>query len=95
MKDKNLFCQFAHSYVCPCLFGGFGGTPFSREKMAVLLKGYMDQMKYLVHSGRYEREDFTVVLQPAFTNLELFTTVDARTGKQVKNTKKNKICFHS
>jgi len=35
-------------------------------------------------SFRYERDDFTVVIQPAFTNIGLFTSPDKKTGKQVK-----------
>ena len=79
MYDKHPFCHIAHAWVCPCLFGdmdpffgGFGGTPLSRSEMKRLLSGYMHQMYKLVNSGRYEKEDFTVVIQPAFTNLNLF-----------------------
>ena len=53
MFNKPPFCYLAHSYVCPCLFGGFGGTPLSREEMEKLLKGYMDEMYKLIKSGRY------------------------------------------
>lgn len=52
MFDKPPFCYLAHSYVCPCLFGGFGGTPLSRGAMERLLKGYMDEMYKLINSGR-------------------------------------------
>jgi len=83
MFNKPLFCYLAHSYVCPCLFGGFGGTPLTREQMDKLLKGYMYKMSNLINSGRYERDDFTVVIQPAFTNIGLFTSPDKKTGKQV------------
>lgn len=83
MFDKPPFCYLAHSYVCPCLFGGFGGTPLSRGAMERLLKGYMDEMYKLINSGRYERDDFTVVIQPAFTEIGLFTNKSPKTGKQV------------
>ena len=33
--------------------------------------------------SRYERDDFTVVIQPAFTNIGLFTSTQPKTGKQV------------
>ena len=39
--------------------------------MSRLLHGYMEEVSSLIESGRYEREDFTVVIQPAFTNLSL------------------------
>lgn len=52
MFNKPLFCYLAHSYVCPCLFGGFGGTPLTREQMDKLLKGYMYKMSNLINSGR-------------------------------------------
>ena len=79
MYDKHPLCHIAHAWVCPCLFGdmdpvfgGFGGTPLSKNEMKRLLSGYMDLMYKLVNSGRYEKEDFTVVIQPAFTDLSLF-----------------------
>ena len=34
MKDKPPFCYLAHRWVCPCLFGGFGGQPLTRQQMA-------------------------------------------------------------
>ena len=99
MFNKPPFCYLAHSYVCPCLFGGFGGTPLSREGMESLLKGYMDEMYKLINSGRYdtlglenvipqhltrhERDNFTVVIQPAFTEIGLFYTPEPKTGRQV------------
>ena len=69
-------------------FNGFGGKALTRNQMKHLLSGYMEQMYTLVNSGRsfvkeinlnsnililrYEKDDFTVVIQPAFTNLNLF-----------------------
>ena len=41
--------------------------------MSGLLHGYMEEVSTLIDSGRYERDDFTVVIQPAFTNLNLFS----------------------
>ena len=41
--------------------------------MSSLLHGYMEEVSALIDSGRYERDDFTVVIQPAFTNLNLFS----------------------
>ena len=73
MFDKHPFCRLAHRWVCPCLYGGFGGTPLTRDQMSSLLHGYMKEVQLLIDSARYETEDFTVVIQPAFTNLELFT----------------------
>ena len=32
---------------------------------------------------RYERNDFTVVIQPAFNNIQLFKVTDQHTGRQV------------
>lgn len=72
MYDKHPFCHLGHAWVCPCLYGGFGGTPLSRGEMQKLLSGYMQEMYKLINSGRYEKDDFTVVIQPAFTNLSLF-----------------------
>ena len=72
MYDKHPFCHLAHRYVCPCLYGGFGGKPFTREQMSSLLRGYISEVQALIDSGRYERDSFTVVLQPAFTQLDLF-----------------------
>ena len=54
MFNKPPFCYLAHSYVCPCLFGGFCGTPLSGEGMESLLKVYMEEMYKLISSGRYE-----------------------------------------
>ena len=73
MYDKHPFCHIAHRWVCPCLYGGFGGTPLTRDQMSRLLHGYMEEVSTLIDSGRYERDDFTVVIQPAFTNLNLFS----------------------
>ena len=73
MYDKHPFCHIAHRWVCPCLYGGFGGTPLTRDQMSGLLHGYMEEVSTLIDSGRYERDDFTVVIQPAFTNLNLFS----------------------
>lgn len=80
MYDKHPICHIAHAWICPCLFGGkeypyfntFGGSPLSKKQFQNLLQGYMREMYNLLRSGRYERDDFTVVLQPAFTDLDLF-----------------------
>lgn len=82
MADKPPFCYISHPYVCPCLYTwpkgipAFGGIPLGREGMRSLQRGYVEELERLINSGRYERPDFTVVVQPAFTELELFKRRD-------------------
>jgi len=88
MTDKHPFCYISHPYVCPCLYGAGkaiwgGGTPLGREGMRRLQMGYVWELHNLVDTGRYERKDFTVVIQPAFTDLELFMRPDKRGKRQV------------
>jgi len=85
MTDKPPFCYFSHPYVCPCLYGGFGGTPLGREGMRSLQRGYVWELNNLVDSGRYETKDFTVVIQPAFTELDLFKRFDKKSQRQVND----------
>jgi len=82
LKDLSPACLFAVPYVCPCVHGGFGGKPFSRKEMQRLLNGYLKEMKYLINTNRYEREDFTVVIQPAFVNIKPFYSYSKVQRKQ-------------
>jgi len=88
MADKHPFCYISHPYVCPCLYGAGksiwgGGSPLGREGMRRLQMGYVWELRSLIESGRYERKDFTVVIQPAFTDLELFMRPGKKGKRQV------------
>ena len=65
-------------------FNSFGGDPLGEEEMRWLQRGYVRELHTLVDSGRwidllkpspvlyrYERKDFTVVIQPAFTDVRM------------------------
>jgi len=83
VKNLSPSCVFAVPYVCPCLHGGFGGNPLTRKEMTDLQNGYIDVIYKLVNSNRYEKDDFTVVIQPAFTRINLFTKFSRKYNKQI------------
>jgi len=84
MKDKSPFCTtIAMPWVCSCLYPSLfpAYPPLGRSGMRRLQKGYMNQLEDVIKTGRFERNDFTVVTQPAFTNFKLFTKLDEKNQK--------------
>jgi len=76
-------CEISVPFVCPCLFGGYGSNGMTRDKFIAIQKGYVDELYELVNSNRYEREDFTVVIQPSFAKASLYQKYSRRLRKKV------------
>ncbi|XP_067649229.1 phospholipase B1, membrane-associated-like isoform X2 [Haliotis asinina] len=64
--STGFFCSFVHALVCDC-----GDNRNNAGYLRDLAHAYQNELSTLVASGRYDtRDDFTVVLQPFFTNTE-------------------------
>lgn len=63
------FC-IAYRFLCDC--GAFPKDEAAKQELQALSKAYRDGLTDLVNTGRYDtREDFTVVIQPFFTNTDI------------------------
>jgi len=72
LLDKPAHCYPLHWYLCPCLFDPKFSNKLSKPQMKKVLSAYMNQLKNLLASGRYDTStDFTVVLQPSLVNGDL------------------------
>ncbi|KAK3108324.1 hypothetical protein FSP39_005629, partial [Pinctada imbricata] len=62
--DGGFICNLAHNIVCDC-----GHNKANMQMLGNVAIQYQNELEKLVLSGRYDtRDDFTVVLQPFFTN---------------------------
>eukprot|EP00731_Ephydatia_muelleri_P038256 Em0695g2a len=60
-KLRGLWCDLVHSFVCKC------GTTGSEADVAMTKQAatdYRTALEDLINTGRYEADDFTVVIQP-------------------------------
>jgi len=61
------FCNAVHLFVCNCI--AFPSSPAALQEVTAAKNRYQQGLKDLVASGKYDtREDFTVVLQPFYTD---------------------------
>jgi phospholipase B1 len=74
MTDDTGWCDFMHEQFCSCVMNEDG-----RAEIRDVQLGYYYGMKELIDSGRYEKDDFTVVLQPHLRDQEPF--IDPETGR--------------
>ena len=73
--ELPLACRKFLQFVCPCLFDDKKHERMSGTQLREILTLYLRGMEKLLAGGRYDkRNDFTVVLQPFLTQLNLPTS---------------------
>ncbi|CAF0801092.1 unnamed protein product [Didymodactylos carnosus] len=68
LNSGGFVCQTLHKKTCPC--AAFP-TPEQAKILDDYIPRYHDVLTALVNSGRYERDDFTVVIQPFLSDTKL------------------------
>ncbi|GCC30715.1 hypothetical protein chiPu_0009169 [Chiloscyllium punctatum] len=68
LKKNTIGCALLQKHICPCFLNPRENSPELHEIMRVN-KDYQTKLTALIYSGKYDmNEEFTVVLQPYFTN---------------------------
>jgi len=65
--NEGLICKILHKFECPC--AAYPESPAQEELLDQYFKQYVNYTSALVDSNIYERDDFTVVVQPLFEQM--------------------------
>jgi phospholipase B1 len=60
--NEGLICSLLHHFECPC--AAYPENDEAKKELAQVFQEYVTNTHNLINSNRYEKDDFTVVIQP-------------------------------
>jgi len=67
--NEGLICSLLHHFECPC--AAYPENDEAKKELAQVFQEYVTNTHNLINSNRYEKDDFTVVIQPFMEEMEI------------------------
>ena len=67
--NEGLICKLLHKFECPC--AAFPENDEEKKELEKVFNEYVANTHALINSNRYERDDFTVVIQPFMEDMQI------------------------